>query len=85
MGQTAKEILECFENSWGNYNPVLVGNTDTYVIGEQLDICTAANKTLYDLLFYFIQGGQNQSCPFLRAIILKLSSFDPMLVKPKCV
>lgn len=38
MGQTAKEILECFENSWGNYNPVLVGNTDTYVIGEYWEI-----------------------------------------------
>ena len=32
-----------------------------------------------------IQGDTNQNCPFLRPITQKLSTSDPMLVKPKCV
>ena len=32
-----------------------------------------------------IQGDPNQNFPFQMAITLKLSSSDPMLVKPKCV
>ena len=32
-----------------------------------------------------IQGDPNQSFPFEMAVTPKLSSFDPMLVKPKCV
>ena len=32
-----------------------------------------------------IQGDPNQNFPFQIAIPLKLSSSDPMLVKPKCV
>ena len=33
----------------------------------------------------WIQGDPNQSFPFQMAVTLKLSSPDPMLVKPKCV
>ena len=32
-----------------------------------------------------IQGALNQSFPFEMAVNPKLSSFDPMLIKPKCV
>ena len=32
-----------------------------------------------------LQGDPNQSFPFQTAVTLKLSSSDPMLVKPKCV
>ena len=32
-----------------------------------------------------LQGDPNQNCPFLRPITQKLSTSDPMLVKPKCV
>ena len=32
-----------------------------------------------------LQGDPNQSFPFQMAVTLKLSSSDPMLVKPKCV
>ena len=32
-----------------------------------------------------VQGDPNQNLPFQMAITLKLSSSDPMLVKPKCV
>ena len=32
-----------------------------------------------------LQGDPNQNCPFLKAITLKLSTSEPMLVKPKCV
>ena len=36
-------------------------------------------------LLFLLQGDPNQNCPFLRAIALKLSTSDPMLVKPKLV
>ena len=32
-----------------------------------------------------IQGDQNQNCPFLRTITLKLSTSDFILITPKCV
>ena len=38
---------------------------------------------LYDI--NELQGDPNQSFPFQMAVTLKLSSSDPMLVKPKCV
>ena len=43
------------------------------------------NVILLRLRYTIIQGDPNQNCPFLRAITQKLSIFDPMLVKQKCV
>ena len=32
-----------------------------------------------------LQSDPNQNCPFIRTVSLKLSTSDPVLVKPNCV